>query len=162
MSMLMVSSIFVILYVLLVEIICVGYALFIYICIDLGYKMIKRGNIWIQLTGLIPPNVCAGPKQESAFPMPYFVIVFVFNGLWCGLKVCFVDFGGIGDYRCLINVWRYKRVFRSRKVKTDRQYNDKMTNNDLQNTIQKTKDWTHGVYRIGPLKQQDVHHQDIP
>ena len=105
MSMLMVSSIFVILYVLLVEIICVGYALFIYICIDLGYKLIKRGNIWIQLTGLIPPNVCAGPKQESAFPMPYFVIVFVFNGLWCGLKVCFVDFGGIGDYRCLTNVW---------------------------------------------------------
>ena len=53
-------------------------------------------------------------------------------------------------------------VFRMRKVKKDRQYNDKMTNNDLQSTIQKTRDWTHGFYRNDPLKQQDVHHQDIP
>ena len=106
MSMLMLSSFFVILCVFLVEIICVGFALFNYICIDLGYKMIKRGNAWNQLTGLIPPNVCAGHKQESVFPMPYFVFVFVFNGLWCELKVCFVDFGGIGDYHCLTNVWR--------------------------------------------------------
>jgi len=56
MSMLMVSSIFVILCVFLVEIVCVGFALSIYICIDLGYKMIKRGNVWIQLTGLISPK----------------------------------------------------------------------------------------------------------
>ena len=69
MSMLMVLSIFVILCVFLVEIICVDFALFIYICIDLGYTMIRRGHIGIQLTGLIPPSVFAGPKQESTFPM---------------------------------------------------------------------------------------------
>ena len=38
-----------------------------------------------------------------------------------------------------------KEVIQSRKLKNDRQYNgqkkkDKMTNNDIQNTTQKTKD----------------------
>jgi hypothetical protein len=44
-------------------------------------------------------------------------------------------------------VWRHQRVIWSRKSKKYRKYNDqkkieKGTNNDIQNTIEKTKDWT--------------------
>ena len=43
-------------------------------------------------------------------------------------------------------IWRYQRTIRNRKSKRDRQHNtqkikDKVTNDDLENTTQKTKYW---------------------
>jgi len=49
-------------------------------------------------------------------------------------------------YFRLRKVWRYQSVIRSRKFEKDRKHKgetkrDKKTNNDPQNTTQKTKDW---------------------
>jgi len=69
-------------------------------------------------------------------------------GLLVGSVVC----GFLSDtyvlqvYVCFKNIWRPQESLQSRKSKKDKQHNgqkkkDKRTNNDLQNTTQKTKDW---------------------
>jgi hypothetical protein len=63
----------------------------VYICIDVGDPVIKRGR----LTGLTLSHFCACPKPGPGFPTPY-VVVFVFGGfrLRREMIVCFVDIGG--------------------------------------------------------------------
>jgi len=38
--------------------------LYIYICIAIGDLISKRGKVWITLTGLIKPHLCAIPSKN--------------------------------------------------------------------------------------------------
>jgi hypothetical protein len=57
----------------------------------------KRGRIRSQLTGLTPPHFCVCPIPGPGFPMPYTIVVFIFNGLRCEVVIHFVEIDGIVD-----------------------------------------------------------------
>ena len=44
---------------------------------------------------------CVCPKPGSAFPTPYVLVFFVFNGLRSEVNARFLDIGGIVDHHCL-------------------------------------------------------------
>ena len=72
--------------------------LFVYICIVGGDSVIRRG---IPLTSLTSPHCCACPKSGPEFPMPYVMVLFMFNDLWLEAIVYYVDIDGIVDHHCL-------------------------------------------------------------
>jgi hypothetical protein len=41
---------------------------FVYICISVGYPIIKRGDIWHPYNRFKPPHVCSPPKLGPGFP----------------------------------------------------------------------------------------------
>ena len=56
-----------------------GFLLFVYICISIGYPVIKRRRVGIPLNGLTQPHFFACPKPGPWFQMPYFVVFILFN-----------------------------------------------------------------------------------
>ena len=77
------------------------FLLFVYTWVIFGDLIIKRGKVWITLTGLIKPHLCAGPKQEPWYLSGYVVVFFVFNDLRFEVVDHVVDNGGIVDHHCL-------------------------------------------------------------
>jgi hypothetical protein len=68
--------------------------LFAFICIVIGNPIIE-GRFMIPLTSLIPPYICACPNPRPGFPVIYFMVFFVFNGLKWEVVAYFVDIGEI-------------------------------------------------------------------
>lgn len=52
-------------------------------------------NWEVSLPVLALPHVCAYPITGPGFPILYFVVVFVSNGLRCDMVVIYVDVGKI-------------------------------------------------------------------
>jgi hypothetical protein len=52
------------------------------VCLYLYWRFnYQRRRVGIPLTGLISPHFCACPKPGPGFPIPYFVVLFVFYDL---------------------------------------------------------------------------------
>ena len=69
----------------------------------------ERG-VWIPLTGLTLPHICACPMPGPGFLMSYVVILLMFSELRWEVIVHFVDIGGIIDHHSCLNFFFHKKV----------------------------------------------------
>ena len=104
------------LFIFMIYVVFLNWSQFVQVCCCCFfiYVLPLRSNyqeVWIPLTGLTLPHICACPTPGPGFLMSYVMILFLmFSELRWEVIVRFVNISGIFDHHSCLNFFFHKKV----------------------------------------------------